>query len=165
VGEAAGLGHPGAPSGSPPPGWYADPYGQQRWWDGQRWGFAVPPPSSPSNDRTLAIIANLGCLLGGFVLPLVIYLVAEKKDAFVKHWAREALNFQLTFLVVWFGGFVAFFFGLVASNGSPVALLFFFVLFPAMILNYVWSIMGAIKASRGELWRYPISIRFVSGRN
>ena len=29
---------------APPPGWYRDPAGQTRWWDGHQWtGYVAPP--------------------------------------------------------------------------------------------------------------------------
>lgn len=39
------------PSSTPPAGWYQDPQGVTRWWDGTVWGEAAPPPlptSSPA---------------------------------------------------------------------------------------------------------------------
>lgn len=31
---------------SPPPGWYQDPDGVTRWWDGAQWGQTAPPPAA-----------------------------------------------------------------------------------------------------------------------
>jgi hypothetical protein len=30
----------------PPPGWYPDPTGGVRWWDGTQWTDAMPPPTT-----------------------------------------------------------------------------------------------------------------------
>ncbi len=35
-------------SETPPPGWYQDPEGTTRWWDGQQWGEAAPPAAPPA---------------------------------------------------------------------------------------------------------------------
>jgi uncharacterized Tic20 family protein len=147
------------PVGSPPPGWYADPYGVSRWWDGSQWGPAAYPPARP--NTALGVISHLGALVGGVVLPLVIYLVA-KDDAFGRENARRALNFQITFMVVWIGGIFLAMVLATAVHPSIFAVLFG-LLFVAMILNYVWSIIAAVRASRGEVWRYPVSIGFVGG--
>jgi hypothetical protein len=32
---------------TPPPGWYSDPHGAQRWWDGQAWTSHVAEPVAP----------------------------------------------------------------------------------------------------------------------
>lgn len=42
-------------------------------------------------------------------------------------------------------------------------LLVFALLFLIMAGAWVLSIIGAIKGSKNEPWRYPISIRFVKG--
>ena len=56
---------------SPPPGWYPDVSGHQRWWDGREWGVYAPvvqgPPASvngrPVKDVGVAYL--LAILLGG----------------------------------------------------------------------------------------------------
>jgi hypothetical protein len=58
------------------PGWYPDPSGAQRYWDGQQW-LALPPPAAPAERRftihygfgLLAVFSLLGTLLFG--IPLV----------------------------------------------------------------------------------------------
>ena len=57
---AAGLGGTvAAGSTGPPAGMYADPQhpGQQRYWDGERWAEALPPPVSPPVSPALGITA------------------------------------------------------------------------------------------------------------
>jgi uncharacterized Tic20 family protein len=154
---------------APPAGWYPDPTGAQRWWDGWQWGPTAPPRSEAADGKTLAIIAHLGVLAAGFLVPLVLRLTEGKKNAFVRHHATEALNFQLTFMLVWLAGF-----GLLIgtslgeptghTQSAPAGVL---VVFGAMMLlflaNFVFSILGCVRASQERWWRYPISIRFVRG--
>jgi hypothetical protein len=145
-----------------PPGWYPDPTGQQRWWDGQAWGAAAAPApvpvatpgASPSDARSMAMLSHLLAIFTGFLGPLVIYLMNGRKDPFVRHHASEALNFQITYAI--------------ALLVSLVSMIFFigFLLFPAVVIvSLVFEIQGTIAANRGEWWRYPINLRLVPGEN
>ncbi len=88
-----------------------------RWWDGMAWGPLAPGGGRNSDDRTLSILTHGGVLIGGFVLPLVFYLIADDETRPETRWhSREALNFQLSFLVAYLGAFIVFFVGLAASG-------------------------------------------------
>jgi len=157
---------------TPPPGWYHDGT-QMRWWDGHAWGTQTAAPTMPgpygtpparseeAAGQTLAVLSHAGALIGGFILPLVVYLIEKDKNRFTRHHAAEALNFQLTFLVVIFSTLTVAFVGI--ASGVPAFAAMFLLLFGAMIAHYVLAVLGMINASRGEWWRYPINIRFVSG--
>src|SRR5689334_18509273 len=99
-------GQPGAePPLSPPPGWYPDAYGTTRWWDGQQWGVAATPvpavPTTTSDPKSMAVLAQVLGILTGWLGPLIIYLINGDKDRFVKHHAAEALNFHLTVMIAY----------------------------------------------------------------
>ena len=153
----------------PAPGWYPEPgTSHLRWWDGSTWGPYAPSQAPP--DKTLAVLSHLGAVIGGFILPLIIYLTAGKRDAYIRHHSAEALNFQLTWLIGFLTAFVLMFSTLFATAGldssePPVG---FFIIFPFIFviqgIGLVFSIMGAVKAGGGKLWRYPVSIRFVKAR-
>jgi uncharacterized Tic20 family protein len=147
--------------GGAAPGWYQDPTGQWRWWDGVAWGQAGPPPpaaysqpAAPSvgDAKNMAMLANLLAIFTGFIGPLVIYLTTGKQDPFVRHHSSEALNFQITVAIA-----------AIVSIILVFVIIGIFLLIAVIVLAYVFPIMGAIKANRGEWWRYPINIRFVSG--
>lgn len=153
---------------APPPGWYPDPTGSLRWWDGWQWGPAAPPRSEVDDGKTLAVVTHLGVLAAGFILPLVVRLTEGRKNAYVRHHATEALNFQITFMIAWFVGFAAYA-GLlitsVHSDSSPPVwvLVIFLVMMSLMLANFALSILGCVRAGQGRWWRYPFAIRFVRG--
>lgn len=134
----------------------------------------VPPPPAPAHgaaplgpdERNWAMIAHLSAfaalVVGLAVLgPLVVWLLKREDHPFVEQHAREALNFQLTWLV---GGFVA---GIVAFVLFFATLGFgVLVIVPfALVLGGLWvwwTIRAAMAASRGEPYRYPLTVRLVS---
>jgi uncharacterized Tic20 family protein len=162
---------------TPPPGWYFDGTAT-RWWDGTQWTSAVAGQAptgwqQPAPNRTIAIFAHLSCLIGGFVLALVLYFVAkDKDDEFNRFHTTEALNFQLTMGIIFMLAMGAYMTVVVTTFGvgpgqDPGAgfavgvLACFGVFFLAGIASLVFGVIGAMKASNGEYWRYPFSIRFV----
>jgi uncharacterized Tic20 family protein len=153
---------------APPPGWYADPTGTPRWWDGWQWGPAASQRSEEAEGKTVALISHLGIITAGPLLPLVLRLTEGRKNAFVRHHSTEALNFQITFVLVWVLGFVLL---STTSLGTPkhgtAAPAGVFAVFGVMMATYVLgiicSILGCVRASHEEWWRYPVSIRFVPG--
>jgi uncharacterized Tic20 family protein len=153
------------PGSAAPPGWYRDHTGYPRWWDGTQWGPYAPPPPPRDSSHTLAVICHLGSVAGGFILPLAIYLSEGNKNSFVRHHAREALNFQLTTLIAYLGGFLLFFGSFFLSAASDSSFPGFF--FPFSLFSMIWfvpvgfSVMGAVRASQNQWWRYPVAIRFL----
>ena len=152
-------------SQTPPPGWYANPHGAgQRWWDGTAWTEHVqtPTPTSTGDARTWAMAAHLSALVSlaigfTFVGPLIVYLVKRDDDPFVRQQAAEALNFNLSALIYAVVGSVVLFVGILLIVGVvlvPIAI-------AAAIAWLVLVILASVKASKGEPYRYPLTIRFV----
>ena len=119
------------------------------------------PPAAPAtasagaaltrneNSVTWSVLAHIGGLLTSFIAPLVIYLIrkGELDDGFATANAREALNFQITVLLA-----------MVATSIGLLAVL----VFPAIgIANLVCCIIAAVKASNGEVWSYPLTLRLI----
>ncbi|MBW3562793.1 MAG: DUF4870 domain-containing protein, partial [Actinobacteria bacterium] len=92
-----------------------------------------------------------------FAGPLVVWLLRRDDDPFVAEHAREALNFNLN-LLLWLTAAIVF---VVATIGFGVL-----VVVPiGLVIGITWlilTILAAVKASNGERYRYPLTIRFVS---
>lgn len=142
---------------SPSPGWYADPSGQQRWWDGSQWGIAasssVPATTgSATDEQGLATLAQVLAIFTGFLGPLVIWFMARPDQPFVKHHAAEALNFQITVTIAAF------------VSALLMLVLIGFLLLPVVLIGaFVLEVLAAIAANRGEWYRFPINLRLVPG--
>ncbi|MFW5978301.1 MAG: DUF4870 domain-containing protein [Halohasta sp.] len=105
--------------------------------------------SDTSNQDTgLAIVAHIAGFVTSILGPLLIYLLAD--DEFAKRNAANALNWQLMVVI----------YGIIA--GVLSLLVIGFALIPLiLLLNLVFCVVAAIKASKGEAWSYPITYDFV----
>jgi uncharacterized Tic20 family protein len=110
-------------------------------------------------DRTLGMLCHLLGIFTGFLGPIVIWLVQKDRCTFLDHHGREALNFQLTILLV-----------MMCLGSATFVLMFVFVgvlLIPVLIavpvLAIVAEILAALAAQKGEWHRYPFCLRLVRG--
>lgn len=109
----------------------------------------------PSESRNLAMLAHLSAFIAfagvpSLVGPLVIWLL-KKDDPYVERQARQALNFNISFLI----------YGIVAA--VSVILLIGLIALPAVLVTWlVLVIVASTRASNGEDYRYPFTIEFVS---
>jgi uncharacterized Tic20 family protein len=116
---------------------------------------APPPPPSgaaPQEDRTIALITHLSGIVAGFIVPLIMWLI--NKDKPEKSWltdqSKEALNFQITLLIVYVVGVILS----VILIGALINLL-------AWIACLVLSIIAGLAANKGEAYRYPFALRLI----
>ena len=88
--------------------------------------------------------------IGGVIGALIIWQIKKDQHAFVDEHGKEAFNFQSSMLIYGLvAGFLCF-----ACIGT--------VLLPAvMVVDIVFSIIASIKASDGQSYKYPLTIRFV----
>ncbi len=137
------------------------------------WGVPQPHPSGLSSElRGWAIGAHLGGLVVGlataavfgFAGPLLVWLFKREEHRFLDHHAKEALNFQLTVLLVVVLSVVlaipAALVGVLTLGVGFIALAILAVV--AAVAWIVLPIIGAVKASNGEGYRYPFTIRFIA---
>ena len=119
----------------------------------------TPAPSAAptENERTWGMLAHLSALtgvvvwlLGCIIGPLAVWIARRDQSAFVAEHAREALNFNITVVL--------------AALVCMLLMLVFvgFILGTALFVVWlVFTLLAAIKASEGEHYRYPFSLRLV----
>ncbi len=105
---------------------------------------------SPADEKLWATLIHVGGIFFSFLAPLIGYLVLKDRGPFVRGHATTALNFQLTLLILYIAGTV------LSWLVIPLVLLFV-----APILSIVFSIVAAVAANRGQVYYYPLTIRFV----
>lgn len=124
-------------------------------------GTEEQPLTTPTSDeKTMAILSHILCLVAGFLAPLVIYLVKKDESRYVRAHAAEALNFMITlflaYIAVWI---VTMILGFIISFFSFVLLPFLMAIL--IIGGLVLIIIATIRASENKLYRYPFSIRLI----
>lgn len=124
----------------------------------------TPPLSdlefTPTNDeRNMALIAHLSGIAGialggliGFLGPLIIYLMKKDESPYVEAQAKEALNFQITLLII---GVVC-----VALTLLTCGTLLF-LLFAPMVMQVVFGIIAGLSVRDGSHYRYPVNLRLI----
>lgn len=127
------------------------------------------------DERSWAMLCHISVFLsavipfGNIVGPLVVWMVKRDQYPLVKDQGRESLNFQITMtifsgilLIVLIVGLISF---AAEDNQGPfprTALFAGLGLLALGIINTIFIIIAAIRSYKGEQYRYPFSIHFVS---
>ena len=137
-----------------------------------------PDPSVPvageaattSDERTMAVLANVLQLIGGWIAPLIIFFL-KRESRFITFHALQVLLFQIACLLLEMFGVGGWFiamalglsFGVFPPQGSkaPPLIFVFFALvmlsfFVLWILKLLLAVIYGIKAGRGEWAEYPL---------
>jgi uncharacterized Tic20 family protein len=121
-----------------------------------------------ADERQWAMLAHLSALLGyiltsgwggsagGFLGPLVVWLIKKDTMPFVDQQAKEALNFSITICIA---------FTLLWTFGIMTLGIGFLIALPLMLVvglyALVYTIIASMKAYEGVPYRYPIALRLI----
>ncbi|GAB3710088.1 DUF4870 domain-containing protein [Mariniluteicoccus flavus] len=121
-------------------------------------------PTHPTNgdERTAAVVAHLSAIIAmvvtagwlSFIGPLVLWFMYKDRSPFVRQAAAGSFNFNLW---AWLMNVIAWIL-LYTVVGIPVAIVLWAI---AGIMTLWCHIRGAMKASRGEAYRYPAQLRIL----
>lgn len=111
----------------------------------------------PKEERQWAAFAHLAALfmlvlppVGGFLGPLVVWILKKDDMPFVREQGRESLNFQITILIA------------LGIAAVLMLVLIGFVLLPIIaLINFVLVVVATLQVSDGRPYRYPFNLRLI----
>ena len=121
--------------------------------------YQDPPENQYSTDiagQNWAVGLHLSQYCGfvafylGFIAPILIWQLKKEEYPSLDVHGKIVTNWVISFFVY--------------SSISIVLCFFvigFFLLPIVLLLGVVYPLIGAIKASQGEVWRYPLTIDFI----
>ena len=131
----------------------------------------IPPPQGPYSPQPGLLTADernwamgchlaafsgyLGIPLGHILGPLIVWIMKRDTSPFINEHGKEALNYNIS-ISIYFGIciFLAFtIVGLLLAIPAAIAL---------GIADVILRIIGSLKASNGERYSYPMTIRFIN---
>lgn len=139
---------------------------------------------SQNNNALIIHLSALSSFIipfGSLLLPIILWQALKKDNPYVDHHGKEAVNFNLSFFlyfVVLIGLFIASILGTITNaikmdemeNSNKIFELLFtsggliitiIILSVIGIVKLILIIIATIKAGQGELYRYPLIIRFI----
>jgi len=113
-----------------------------------------PALQPKGNEKIWSMLSHLSALFGmvgiGIILPLVVYLAMRHESDYLAQNSKEALNFHISILIY---------------SICCIPLVFIIIGIPILVLigvgSLVLSIIATIKASDGECYHYPLTLRLV----
>lgn len=115
----------------------------------------TPPPPIIADQKWplwvhLSVLAGFVIPFGNIIGPLIIWLLKRQEIPAVEQHGREVLNFQISFAIYFCVAFVLIY----AFIGVLIV--------PVLaILWLVFTIIGIVKASKDEFYRFPLTIRML----
>ncbi|MDO5701397.1 MAG: DUF4870 domain-containing protein [Bowdeniella nasicola] len=111
----------------------------------------------PENERPVGVVANLSPLIAmllsagaaSLLAPLVFWFIYRDRSAFVRACSAQAFNFTLLMWIGSVAGWVLVFTVIL----SPLGII---LIAASTLMTIVFPIIGAMRANRGEVYRYPM---------
>jgi uncharacterized Tic20 family protein len=108
---------------------------------------------APANadEKNIAVVTHITGIFFSIFPGLIVWLLKKDESPYISEQAREALNFQITLLIAYLVAGVLVF-----------ILIGFLLIFLVWLANIIFSILAAVAASKGENYRYPLSLRLIN---
>ncbi len=116
-------------------------------------------PTASGDDRTWAILAHLSPVIAmvvsvgflSFLGPLLIWIFFREKSQLVRNASATAFNFHISLWIAVIVGWIMVFTIILLPFG-------FLLMGVAVVAQIIFSILGAMRASRNEIYTYPFQV-------
>lgn len=98
----------------------------------------------------LSQLANVFLFPVGIILPLVLWQTQKEKMPALDAHGKMVVNWAISSFIY-----------IIVSAIMVIFVVGIFMLLALMVVGVVFPIIGAIKANNGELWEYPLTIKFL----
>jgi len=112
--------------------------------------YQASAPLSPADEKLWATLIHVGGIFFLFLPSLIGYLVLKDRGPFIREHTRVALNFQITMAIAYVVGYITI---IIVIGGL--------ILIAVGVVVIVFSIIAAIAANNGQLYKYPLTIEFI----
>ena len=107
------------------------------------------------DEPTFSMLLHLSSFLSiavpfaGIVLPVVMWATNKNESPIIDAHGKNVINWMISFIIYAVVSVLLF----LVIIGIPMLVALF-------ICSIVFTIMGAVKANNGKVWKYPMSIQF-----
>ena len=102
------------------------------------------------DENTFCVLLHISNFFFLFLGPLVMWLIGRDKSAFIDSHGKSALNWSISATI--YG---------VVSSFLTVVFIGIPMLFALVICSLIFTIIAAIRASEGKMYKYPLSITLI----
>jgi len=123
-------------------------------------GGAQPPTKTGGTmihgieERTYCTLMHISQLLVmsgvGIVVPIMMWILAKENSVMVNRHGNRMMNWIISGFIYGVAAFLLSF----VFIGIPIGL-------ALLVMSFVFPVMAAMKANSGELWSYPLTIKFL----
>ncbi|HEV2968990.1 MAG TPA: DUF4870 domain-containing protein [Pirellulales bacterium] len=99
----------------------------------------------------ISLLAGFVVPFGGLVVPIIIWQLKKNELPGIDAHGKVVVNWIISAIIY-----------AIVSGILCVVLIGIPMLLALAVLHIVFPIIGAVKANNGELWKYPLSITFLS---
>lgn len=98
----------------------------------------------------LSQLANIIFPFAGIVAPIIIWQTQKDKIPALDAHGKMIVNWIISSVIYW-----------IISGILCFVLIGFLGILALVVMGFVFPIIGAVKANNGELWEYPLTIKFL----
>lgn len=111
-------------------------------------GYQGPPPTK--DETNMAMLTYILAIFTVFIGPLIIWLIKKDQSPFLNDQGKEVLNWSITVVLAYIVCIILMF-----------VIIGIFLMPVLLLCHLIFTIMGAIKSSKGIAYRYPFAIRLL----